>query len=114
MQCEISAAACLHEKLRTAVLVDESRPYDGFLRLCHQKVKQHGLAGARGINNQRMTQIALMEIEKIGAARTGLEKRNGFVPMIAARLAGGESMKGRKGGEIERCDRRRPGAPREI
>jgi len=114
MQGEIGAAASLHEDLRAAILVDENLPSAGLFGLCHQEVQKHRFAAAGWADNQRMPKIALVEIEEIGAARIGFEQCHRIAPMIAARLSRREGMEGREGREIERGDRRGPGAPCKI
>src|SRR3546814_9731142 len=76
MQREISAAAGLHEDLCAAILVDENLPCAGLLGLRHQEVEQHGLAAARGADDQRMAEIALVAVEEIGASGIGFEQRS--------------------------------------
>src|SRR3546814_2451716 len=111
MQREISAAAGLHEDLCAAILVDENLPCAGLLGLRHQEVEQHGLAAARGADDQRMAEIALVEVEEIGASGIGFEQGNRIAPMIAGGTSSREGVERREGREIERGDRRGPSAP---
>src|SRR3546814_12100927 len=92
MQREISAAAGLHEDLCAAILVDENLPCAGLLGLRHQEVEQHGLAAARGADDQRMAEIALVEVEEIGASGIGFEQGNRIAPRSEERRVGKECV----------------------
>src|SRR3546814_9169081 len=61
-----------------------------------------------------MAEIALVEVEEIGASGIGFEQGNRIAPMIAGGTSSREGVERREGREIERGDRRGPSAPCEI
>src|SRR3546814_18534185 len=61
-----------------------------------------------------MAEIALVEVEEIGASGIGFEQGNSIAPMIAGGTSSREGVERREGREIERGDRRGPSAPCEI
>ena len=71
------------------------------MKIWREEIDQHGLAAAGRPNHHRVTDIALVEAEEIGAARAGLEQRNRVAPVVILRAPRRIGVEGGEGSEIE-------------
>ena len=98
-----------HEQFGAAVLVEEHDPGIDLTGLRQEEVQDDGLTRARRADDGEVTQIALVEVEIIGARGGRLEQGDGLPPVIALFLAQREIMTARQPGEIGRGYQAPPG-----
>ncbi|KIU01168.1 hypothetical protein QU38_02530, partial [Staphylococcus aureus] len=97
------------EGLRTAILVEEDDARREFAALREQEVEHHRLARARGPDQGEVAEIAVVEVEVIGAGGGGLEQSHRVSPMVSRRLALRQVVAIGETGEIRGGDQPAPG-----
>ena len=110
----VAAADRADEELGAAVLVEEDDSRMIFARLGEQEVQHHRLARARRADDGEIAEVALVEVEIIGAGGGGLEQRDRLAPMVHVGLAEREIVARGQPREIARRDQAAPGDIFEI
>ena len=113
-QRQIGPAGRAHEQIGAAVLVEEDHAGRVLLQLRQHEVENDGLAGARRAADERVAEVAEVEIEVERRAAGGLEQRDRRSPGVAVLAADRIAVERRQRREVARGDRARPGPQRKV